>query len=161
MAALDDLYLVWPAEQDLPNPACRVVSAPDSEAALNRYIENVVAREEAWLALIYSSSQAGWLPSRFFTRAGLPLFDEQGEWICEPAEAQAIFAANARAFFEPHPEWADLYLKFFLENREPGWRAAMARWQFPPAMIAYILRHQAVSECEVEVMPLHEVEAIM
>ncbi len=160
MPALDDLYLVWPAEQDLPSPACRIVSAADPEGALNRYIEKVIAVDEEWLALIYDSSPVAWLAARFFTRAGIPLLDEQGEWICEPDEAQAIFAQNVRAFFGPHPEWADLYVRFYVENREPAWRDAMARWQFPPAMIAYILRQQAVSQCEVAVMALREVEAI-
>ncbi len=151
------LYLVLPADEDFPSPKCRLVSAPDRNEAVGKYIDQVLALDDEWLELIYDTSPTASLVSRFFTPRGIPMLDEQGEWLADPEEARAPFEKNVTEFFGAYMDWSELYLKFYRENAHEPWRVAMARAGFPQAMVGYILRRQVVSICEIQAIALDEI----
>jgi hypothetical protein len=155
-AVNEKLFLVLPADEDFPSPKCRLVSATSKDAAVGKYIDQVLALDEEWLELIYDTSPTASLASRFFGPRGIPVLDEQGEWLVEPEEAKVVFEQNVREFFAPRQDWSDIYLKFYLGNAHEEWRAAMARGQFPQAMVGYILKRQVISVCEMQTVAVDE-----
>jgi hypothetical protein len=159
-ATEESLYLVWPAEDDLPCEASRLVCAPDEDTAVTKYIENVLARDDDWLEEVYTNSAQMRFARHFYIEKGVPLWDDQGDWVCSPEEARQIFETNVRDFFGFHEDWADLYLRFFGENRTQPWQSAMAEWRFPQEMIGYMLRTLGGGWCEIARIPLDEIQRI-
>ena len=139
---LKSLFLVMPADEDFPSETCRVVSAADADEAIGKYIVQVLAREDVWLEDVYTNAASGSFAESLFVQRGVPLLDEQGDWICTWQEARRIFEGNVRDLFGVHTDWADRYLHFYFENQAASWRDAMAQWGFPQEMIGYMLKQR-------------------